>query len=100
MYFADLLLRAETRRHFFGRCGVGLGSIALGSLLAGPADARAAAAAGPESLPGPGAPGRNLRRGGDGVSTNCAAAPATLPRSSASCDPESACAPTRPCVSA
>ena len=27
------LLLQETRRHFFGRCGVGLGSIALASLL-------------------------------------------------------------------
>ena len=26
-------LRVATRRHFFGRCGVGLGSLALGSLL-------------------------------------------------------------------
>jgi len=26
-------LRDETRRHFFGRCGVGLGTMALGSLL-------------------------------------------------------------------
>ena len=29
------LLRWETRRHFFGRCGVGLGKIALASLLSG-----------------------------------------------------------------
>src|SRR3954453_673496 len=29
----DLLLRGQTRRHFFSRCGVGLGSIALASLL-------------------------------------------------------------------
>ena len=29
------LLRWETRRHFFGRCGVGLGRIALASLLSG-----------------------------------------------------------------
>jgi hypothetical protein len=28
-------LRHQTRRHFFGECGVGLGSIALGSLLGG-----------------------------------------------------------------
>src|SRR3954452_11388942 len=26
-------LQAETRRHFFGRCGVGLGTMALASLL-------------------------------------------------------------------
>jgi hypothetical protein len=31
----DELLRFETRRHFFGRCGVGLGQIALASLLSG-----------------------------------------------------------------
>src|SRR6476646_7780427 len=30
----DLLLQLETRRHFFSRCGVGLGKIALASLLA------------------------------------------------------------------
>ena len=29
----DLLLQLETRRHFFSRCGVGLGKIALASLL-------------------------------------------------------------------
>jgi hypothetical protein len=29
-----MLLQAETRRHFFGQCGVGLGAMALGSLLA------------------------------------------------------------------
>lgn len=28
-----LMLREETRRHFFSRCGVGVGSMALGSLL-------------------------------------------------------------------
>lgn len=31
----DPFLRAATRRHFFGRCALGLGSIALGSLLGG-----------------------------------------------------------------
>ncbi len=31
------LLQAQTRRHFFADCGVGLGSIALGSMLAGDA---------------------------------------------------------------
>ena len=29
----DLLLQGQTRRHFFARCGVGLGSMALASLL-------------------------------------------------------------------
>jgi len=29
----NYLLQAETRRHFFSRCGVGVGSMALGSLL-------------------------------------------------------------------
>jgi hypothetical protein len=29
-------LRTTTRRHFFERCGVGLGAIALGSLLGEP----------------------------------------------------------------
>src|ERR1041384_1864054 len=29
----DRILLAETRRHFFNRCGVGLGQIALASLL-------------------------------------------------------------------
>src|SRR5579871_4349506 len=29
----DLLLQLETRRHFFSRCGMGLGKIALASLL-------------------------------------------------------------------
>lgn len=31
---SEKLLRHQTRRHFFSECGVGLGSIALGSLLA------------------------------------------------------------------
>ncbi len=30
---ADRLLRDQTRRHFFARCGLGLGAMALGSLL-------------------------------------------------------------------
>ncbi len=34
MTLEDRLLQLETRRHFFGRCGVGLGRIALASLLA------------------------------------------------------------------
>ena len=52
MTAAEWLLRAETRRHFFGRCGVGLGSIALASLLA----RDAAAAAGPAPTRSPAAP--------------------------------------------
>jgi hypothetical protein len=36
------LLREQTRRHFFADCGVGLGSLALASLLNGDAPARAA----------------------------------------------------------
>ncbi|MGI8992001.1 MAG: DUF1501 domain-containing protein, partial [Bryobacteraceae bacterium] len=34
MHFEDLVTQFETRRHFFSRCGVGLGKIALASLLA------------------------------------------------------------------
>jgi Protein of unknown function (DUF1501) len=34
MNLAQLALQQETRRHFFGRCGIGIGSMALGSLLA------------------------------------------------------------------
>src|SRR5713101_7574311 len=33
MTFEDRLLQLETRRHLFSRCGVGLGKIALASLL-------------------------------------------------------------------
>src|ERR1700736_2278971 len=33
----DDLLRLETRRHFFGRCGIGMGRLALASLLSGDA---------------------------------------------------------------
>src|SRR5215510_9074247 len=33
MTFEDRQLRTETRRHFFGRCGIGVGRIALASLL-------------------------------------------------------------------
>ena len=29
----DRLLQFQTRRHFFSRCGVGLGKIALASIL-------------------------------------------------------------------
>src|SRR3954470_19171239 len=32
--FAQEQLRASTRRHFFAECGVGLGALALGSMLA------------------------------------------------------------------
>lgn len=38
-------LREETRRHFFQNCGIGLGQIALGSLLAGNVAGQRAAAA-------------------------------------------------------
>ncbi|MBM3956014.1 MAG: DUF1501 domain-containing protein [Planctomycetes bacterium] len=40
---AGRLLREQTRRHFFGGCGVGVGSLALGELLAGKAGAAAVA---------------------------------------------------------
>ena len=40
-------LRAVTRRHFYRECGVGLGKIALASLLAGPAARRRPAPADP-----------------------------------------------------
>ena len=46
MTLNDQLLLGQTRRHFFQDCGVGLGSMALGSLLAGDAPA----------VPGPFAP--------------------------------------------
>src|SRR5205823_3302267 len=48
------LLRFETRRHFFGRCGVGIGRIALASLLGG--DSLLQGAAKPENPMGPKAP--------------------------------------------
>jgi hypothetical protein len=38
---SDWALRERTRRHFFNECGVGLGSMALASLLAGGRSARA-----------------------------------------------------------
>jgi hypothetical protein len=34
----DLSLQQQTRRHFFNQCGVGVGSIALANLMAGPTD--------------------------------------------------------------
>ena len=40
----DHILRDRTRRHFFGDCGLGVGAMALGSLLAAEGGARAAAA--------------------------------------------------------
>src|SRR4051812_22349549 len=43
-------LLGTTRRHFFGTCGVGLGAIALGSLLTGESQAA------PSELPDPLAP--------------------------------------------
>ncbi len=45
-------MQTETRRHFFSRCGVGLGSIALAALLR-PHSALAAAASGPAASPHP-----------------------------------------------
>src|SRR5690349_6535612 len=33
MRFEDRELQRQTRRHFFGRCGIGVGRIALASLL-------------------------------------------------------------------
>jgi hypothetical protein len=41
------IARAATRRHFFQNCGVGLGAMALGSLLAGERPAAAADDANP-----------------------------------------------------
>ena len=43
----ERLLQFETRRHFFGRCGVGVGRIALASLLGGRAFAEPAKAVNP-----------------------------------------------------
>ena len=48
-------LQQTTRRHFFRECGVGLGKIALASLLCGPA-ARAGAATAPANPMAPRAP--------------------------------------------
>src|SRR5262245_13500830 len=45
----DARLRMATRRHFFGRCGVGLGSIALGTLL-NPREASASLGSPPEPV--------------------------------------------------
>jgi hypothetical protein len=50
----DLLLQFETRRHFFSRCGVGLGKIALASLLA---DGKLFAGASPAGNPMQAKPG-------------------------------------------
>jgi len=55
---ADEILRERTRRHFFGDCGLGVGAMALGSLLA--ADGRARAAAEP-AVPGAHFPARAKR---------------------------------------
>jgi hypothetical protein len=60
LHDADLLLREETRRHFFARCGVGLGAIALERLLRRDA-ARAAAALPPSAGGGPRHPPRAKR---------------------------------------
>jgi len=51
---SDELLRERTRRHFFGECGLGVGAMALGSLLAADGSSRAAeptAAAAPHFPP-------------------------------------------------
>ena len=45
-------LQSITRRHFFGRCAIGLGSIALASLL----EERRASGAEPKALPNPMSP--------------------------------------------
>ena len=49
----QLLLRDVTRRYFFRDCGVGLGKVALATLLA----RSTARAAGAEGVPNPLAPG-------------------------------------------
>jgi len=49
-------MQYTTRRHFFSRCALGLGSIALGSLL----QERRAFAAGPADLANPMAPRRPM----------------------------------------
>src|SRR6187549_1531515 len=51
-FFENHQLLESTRRHFFSRCALGLGSIALGSLL----NDRRAFAAGPAHLANPMAP--------------------------------------------
>src|SRR5574342_68070 len=50
-------LRELTRRHFFGRCAMGVGAMALGSLLG-----HGAAGAAPVTLPNPMAPRRPHHR--------------------------------------
>ena len=52
MISPELVCRNITRRHFFGRCGLGLGSIALASLL----DGRKLLGANTSALPNPMAP--------------------------------------------
>lgn len=52
----DAQLRDITRRHFFENCGVGLGAVALGSLLS--TNLSAASAAGPRAKPLPHMPPR------------------------------------------
>lgn len=53
---SSLILREVTRRHFFRDCGVGLGKIALASLLPQIAAAAPSRAAGADPLPNPLAP--------------------------------------------
>src|SRR5438874_10231156 len=51
---------ASTRRHFFHECGVGVGKIALASLLTGTVPGKAAAAGRPSLDNAPGSPGNPL----------------------------------------
>lgn len=46
---SSFLLQASTRRHFFSRCGIGVGSMALASMLA--QNTSAASASGPSTSP-------------------------------------------------
>jgi hypothetical protein len=53
----DSTLLDETRRHLFARCGVGVGAMALGALLAGEGRGAGEGAGGPLGVPGlPGLP--------------------------------------------
>ena len=54
----DDLLQYETRRHFFGRCGMGLGRVALASMLGGDALLRGAAVTNPMAPKAPPLPAR------------------------------------------
>ena len=52
----DQLLQYETRRHFFERCGIGVGSMALGSLVGQGIDAEQAIADPADAIRNPLAP--------------------------------------------